>query len=461
MVTDGVSSMFLRHSKWFLNNFMLSAFVVCDVVFYWTAKTRKLLDALERYVLAIFSCFLPILSLFVLTVIAALPMGVDKLWRRGFNSEIILNFFLAIGLCVLTAWQGGEGRDGKPRDPFFKRVNTLVRISLIALPIFGPLLIYTIGLRVSQYGWTVDRVISMTLAAAFGLWSAAWSFFLVRRWKDWPRFYGKVNRIAFPVLGAVLVLLSSPVCDVRRIVLHERFEWLRESVEAGGADSFDWGYIARNLGVYGVRAMEELIDGGDAAVREKLGKGATQADVALTMKKITEQIDRLKEEKKNLDWSRNRINNPQPAPKTTEDFIKSARTAPVFGGILEADEKERIVRGLSAGASKGALEYGLRYGKGEVDYFCLADLNGDGQKEILLGLGMDIYLIRGNSAFMLERGWVNGMRNGEETDNKEAISADEQRIIRNGWGILNIYNRIYIIDPDDVDDIESRAVNNR
>jgi hypothetical protein len=173
------------------------------------------------------------LSAFILIFVAALPMGVERLWRRGFASNIILGVFLAAGLCVFAAWQSGLTSDGHPREPFFRPVNVLVRISLIPLPILCPLLLYTIGLRIGQYGLTVDRAISYALALAFGLWSLAWAFFLVRRWGIWPVFYGKVNRIAFPALGALLIIISSPICDVRWLVLRERLALLRDSISEG------------------------------------------------------------------------------------------------------------------------------------------------------------------------------------------------------------------------------------
>jgi hypothetical protein len=269
MVNRGFRPMFF----WLSKRFAILAAAAFGCAFYWTASSRKLLDVLERYVLAVFSWILPLVSAFILFFIAALPLGIERLWRSGFNSGIILGLYLAAGFCSYAAWQGGERgvkNDGSPRMPFLKPIDVFTRASLVVLPLLCPILIYTIGRRVSQYGWTADRAVSMTLSVLFGLYSAAWAFFLIKRWKEWPSCYAKVNRIALPAIAVTLILLSSPLCDVRRIVLHARLEMLAAMLEDGnGFADFDWRYVARNLGSYGVSAMESFAgEGGEAALEK-------------------------------------------------------------------------------------------------------------------------------------------------------------------------------------------------
>jgi hypothetical protein len=437
-------------SRWSDEIFVIISWAAWGAVFHWTAGARRLLEVLERYVLALFSCLLPFLSVFTLIFIAALPMGIDRLWRRGFSSSIILGIFLASGLCAFSGWQGGVMADGKPREPFFRPVNNLVKAALVPLPIFCPLLVYTIGLRIEQYSWTVDRVVSMTLAILFGLWSLAWAFFLIRRWNVWPIYYGKVNRIAFPLIGVALILLSSPICDARRIILRERFAWLRESIQAGGdVGGFDWGYIARHLGLYGVRAMEELEAGGGAGIHAKFGPFGDDSQAAKIQDKITAELASIKKEKKVRESPGKGVDESN-REAAYEGFVLSARSAPVFGGELGPDERERLARGLPKN-----LAASMESKHTKIGFFCLTDMDGDGERDVLLGLGGDIYLLLGGSAFQLRERAIAHESGGADADNKMALSADKQRIISYRWNMLQINGRIFFVDPSDAVKIEA------
>jgi hypothetical protein len=392
---------------------------------------------------------MPLLSVFTLAFTAVLPMGIDRLWRRGFSSSVILGILQASGLCAFAAWQGGVMDGGRTREPLPRPLNILVKAALVPLPIFCPLLVYTIGLRVEQYSWTVDRVASMLLAVAFGLWSLAWAFFLVKNWRTWPFFYGRVNRIAFPVISAALVLLSSPICDVRRIVLNERFEWLRESIRAGeDADKFDWGYVANNLGIYGIRAMEELEAGGSAKIYEKFGPFEEDSQAVKILDEIAAKLASEREKaalRGGVDGASER------KVTTSEDFMLSARSAPVFGGELGPDDRERLVRRLP----KDFVTNRVSRGDAKVGFFYLEDMDGDGKKDILLGQGEDIYLLIGDRALQLNKWFMANGASGVRTDNETAISDDGQRIIRYRWNMLQINGRVFFVSPDDAVRIES------
>ncbi|MDR1021523.1 MAG: DUF4153 domain-containing protein [Synergistaceae bacterium] len=428
------------------------ACAVWGAAFYWAAGAKKLIEVLDRYVLALFSCLLPFLSVFTLTFVAVLPLGVARLWDRGISSRIVLSIFLASGLYAFAGWRGGVKDDGQPREPFFRPVNNLVKAALVTLPVFCPLLVYTIGLRVGQYSWTVDRALSMVLAVAFGLWSLAWAFFLVRRWKEWPLFYGKVNRIAFPAVGIALILLASPVCDVRRIVVHERLEWLRESIqESKDVSNFDWRYMARYLGIYGIRALEGLSAGSGAELQARLGPFTDASQAEKLRNDISAAIAFVRKEKESWDG---RSDSPGMLKReiTSEDFVLNARNASVFGGELNPDDRERLARKIP----KEIVSYRIWNDDARVDFFYLADMDGDGEKEVMLGLGRDIYLLLGDKAFKLRQGTVTNRGSGVNADNKLAISDDEQEIVRNEWGMIWINDRIFFVEPNDALEIGKR-----
>jgi hypothetical protein len=447
-----IGGVFRSILRWIGGNFVILAYAAWAAAFCWAARSGKLLDVLGRYVLALFSYLMPLLSVFILIFIAALPMGIGKLWRRGFNSGVILGVFLAAGLCVLAGWQGGVGDDGLPREPFSRPINILVKIALALMPAFCPLLVYTIGLRVRQYGWTVDRAISMILALSFGIWGLAWAFFLVKRRKTWPIFYGRVNRIAFPVVGIALALISSPVCDVRRIVAGERVEWLAESVRAGrDIGNFDWRYIARGLGIYGVRAIEELKTDGGAKFYERFGPFEDGPQAEKIRYEIAAAADALALAEKEKE-SRDRRSDVHERKVTSEDIILKARTAPVFGGELSPGERERLARRLPEKFVSSIA--GSAHRDEGIGFFYLADMNGDGGKEVLMGQGNSVYMLLGDKALKLGSGTAKYTGGNYGADNKTAISDDMQRIIRNQWSMLRINEKVFFVEPDDADELE-------
>jgi hypothetical protein len=438
-------------SVWLLERFAIFGAAAFGCAFYWTAASRKLLDVLERYVLAVFSYILPFVSVFILLFLAALPLGIERLWRRGFNSGIILGLYLAAGCCAYAAWQGGADDDGGGLAPFsFKPIDILAKAALVLLPLLCPILIYTIGLRVSQYGWTIDRVTGMAISVLFGLYSTAWAFFLIKR-RAWPSRYGKVNRIALPAIAAALILLSSPLCDVRRIVLNARLDMLSALPKEGDAGAgFDWRYVAVNLGSYGISAMESFAgEGGKSALAKRLSLRATDEDVRQVQEKVKSELASIKKDKENRDARRDPAIAEARRKRRLEEFITSARSAPVFGGEMDEDEKEMLALTISNGEHKNSVDI-----ERADCFFYLTDLNGDGEKDVLFGIERDIFLIRDNRAFKLYQGSVKKGGRGP-SDNKLAISADKQMIIKNEWASLMIDGRLYSLDQADADEIAS------
>jgi hypothetical protein len=223
---------------------------------------------------------------------------------------------------------------------------------------------------------------------------------------------------------------------------------LKEAVQQG--EDFDWRYIARDLGLYGIRVMEELGAVSDAEFQEKLGPFAGAGQGAKIRGEILREVASLKK-----DYAL-RSGRSAGAPDTRsreaalEDWLLSAKNAPVFGGELGPDEKERLARQLPKEfVASWALRDNVKAG-----FFYLVDLNSDGEKDILLGLGSDIYLLRGNRPFRLRGEWV-GRGGMDKTDNAEVLSADGQKIIKNRWDMLQIGGRIFFLGPNDVGDIGS------
>jgi hypothetical protein len=425
------------------------------VTVYRISKADGLLDALNRYVTTVFAWMLPMLSAFVLIFIASLPLGIEALWSRGLNSGVILKVYAAFGLCSLAAWQGGEGDESRQaaREPFFRPVTSFVKIAVACLPVLGILLVCTIGIRVGQYGWTVVRAVSTAAAVVLGVWSAAWAYFLIARRRDWPRYYGQVNRIAFPLVGVALILFSSPVLDVRRIVLNTNLKMLSDAGRPDWkASDFDWRYMGRDLGVYGARTLESFDDDVDGKglerLREYMGPSATEA-----------RIQEAKDEVKRTLASLKRVFSDEPQRPEDAEAARNERLreimywtskAPVAGGALDAPERARLAAVIAS--SNIFKDYNNR------DYFLLlADMDKDGRNETLAGLDGQMFLVGRDRAFRLLEAFprysgVPVSQNNESGD-LEAALAGEYSIIPVSWDMIKINGRTFSVNPTDFDAI--------
>ena len=184
-----------------------------------------------------------------------------------------------------------------------------------------------------------------------------------------------------------------------------------------------------------------------------LGPKATDEEIRQIQAAIRTELESAKKEKDTHDAWKDPAVAASQRDGALEDFISGARSAPVFGGTMDEDEKERLARVFSE--ENLTNDNWRRYGaEAQNCFFYLADLNSDGEKDVLFGIGQDLFMIRDNRVFTLYQGWVKNGGRGLP-DNMLAISADEQRIIKNEWASLVINSKIYSLDPSDAEEIAS------
>src|SRR5690606_23218598 len=138
--------------------------------------------------------------------------------------------------------------------------------------------IYSLSLRVQQYGWTADRVIaaaSLLVAACYAcgyLWAAA-------QRGTWLARIAPTNIATAFVILAMLIVLFSPLGDPARLSVTSQMARLENGKIAAAA--FDYNYLRFEGKRYGKEALEALkktTAGIDAsAIR-------TQAETALNKK---------------------------------------------------------------------------------------------------------------------------------------------------------------------------------
>ncbi|MDR1649567.1 MAG: DUF4153 domain-containing protein [Synergistaceae bacterium] len=230
-------------------------------------------DSLGRWILAILAWLLPPFSVLSTVFVVVLPFsGLRTLWSTGQASSLMLLLQFATILLANAAWLDGT------RTPFSNRfANAAAKLSLLCLPIYTALCLYSLGLRVQQYGWSVDRIHAAFFVVVTGIWGLGYAGSVLLR--QWPSAIGRVNVAAALILAALAAAMNSPVLDPYRLAANNQADRLLEGQTS--PESFDFLYLRFNLGRYGSRAMSRLEEARDAPQAEAIqeyAKAALAAD---------------------------------------------------------------------------------------------------------------------------------------------------------------------------------------
>jgi hypothetical protein len=167
-----------------------------------------------------------------------------------------------------AAWLDGT------RTPFSNRiVNAAAKLSLLCLPIYTALCLYSLGLRVQQYGWSVDRIHAAFFVVVTGIWGLGYAGSVLLR--QWPSAIGRINVSAALILAAFVAAMNSPLLDPYRLAANNQADRLLEG--RINPENFDFLYLRFNLGRYGSRAMSRLKEAQDAPRAEIIREYVTAA----------------------------------------------------------------------------------------------------------------------------------------------------------------------------------------
>jgi hypothetical protein len=226
------------------------------------------IDSLGRWILAILAWLLPPFSVLSVVFVVSLPFsGMKTLWDTGQASSLMLLLQFATLLLANAAWLDGT------RIPFSnKGVEICAKSSLLCLPIYTALCLYSLGLRIQQYGWSVDRIHAAFFVVVTGIWGLGYAGIVLLR--QWPSSIGRVNTAAALILAVIAGAMNSPLLDPYRLSANNQTERLLEGRTR--PEDFDFLYLRFNLGRYGNYALSRLQNiGGDKS--ESIHKYLTPA----------------------------------------------------------------------------------------------------------------------------------------------------------------------------------------
>lgn len=213
-------------------------------------KEASALGTLRRYLLVFQTRLLPLAALIVILFLAALPAaGLESVWGTGHATPLMLCLQLVVIALTNAAWQ-----DGAQPAPFSLPMQWLTRIALVLLPILSGLCVWSLSLRVGQYGWSIDRVWAAILVGLTSLYALGYAGSALQR--GWLPLLGTVNTWMALLLIGTLLATHTPLLDSYRISSSSQVSRLLSG--ASDVDRFDFNYLRFGLGRAGDEALRSL-----------------------------------------------------------------------------------------------------------------------------------------------------------------------------------------------------------
>jgi len=207
-----------------------------------------IVQGIRNLLLVLLSWILPVLVLLVGGFLASLPFtGLEPLWATRSAAGVLLGAAAAFVVLINAAWQNGALPAARP-------VAIAARIAALLLVPVVLLAIYALALRVSEYGWTDERVLAAACMLVAACYAGGYAAASVRR--GWLRGLAGVNiAAAFVVLGVLLALLT-PLADPARLATNDQLARLASGRVT--AANFDVGYLHFDGARYGPAALARL-----------------------------------------------------------------------------------------------------------------------------------------------------------------------------------------------------------
>lgn len=305
---------------------------------------------IRSLLMVLLSWILPVAVLLIGGFLLALPFtGLEPLWATKQATALLL-----AAAAVLVGLVNAAFQDGTVTDDVAPPIRISARIAALLLLPLVLIAVYALGLRVAQYGWTVDRLVAAFCIAVASCHAIGY-FWAALRSPSWLARIAPVNVAAAFFTLFLLFAIFSPALDPARISVNSQVAHLR----AGNitAAAFDYDYLRFSGQRFGQDALRDL------------QSDSTLADAATVRLKAAAALA------KQTEW------NVQPAKMSRELLAANIRVWP-NGAALPADF---LAQDWPAAMKDQSWQYPecLRDSGKRCDAY-LADLDADGVAEVLL-----------------------------------------------------------------------------
>ncbi|QOW21934.1 DUF4153 domain-containing protein [Novilysobacter avium] len=209
-------------------------------------------QVMRRLLIAIFTGLFPLLAAIAVLFVVTLPFtGLEPLWSTRSAATVLMALLVAMVVFANAVYQ-----DGDDPAPYPRPLRVLAAAGLVVLPVFAVLALVALGLRVGQYGWSVERIWAAIAAAILTVHAFGYAWAALDRRGRWLARIEPVN-VTAALAGLLLVLLAnSPVLDPQRIAAASQAQRLLDGRTR--ADDFDEAYLRYRSGRAGYKTLQGL-----------------------------------------------------------------------------------------------------------------------------------------------------------------------------------------------------------
>jgi Domain of unknown function (DUF4153) len=240
-----------------------------------------IITTLRSIAATLFRSLTPLLVVIVLSFLAILPFtGLAPLWATKWASSILLALLLLILLFVNAVFQDGEGT-----RPYGMLLRRGVEAMLVAMPILVGLTIYSMNLRIEQYGFTPERYYAIVFAIVLGGYGIGYAWSAARASSLWLGGIRRFNvALSFVVLGLAFATHSPLMDPLKRSAEDQEDRFLSGKVDVA---HFDFGTMRFELGHHGQAVLDRLAQLTDHPAHQQ----------------IEAQLAKLKQAKHKWEWT--------------------------------------------------------------------------------------------------------------------------------------------------------------
>jgi hypothetical protein len=226
-----------------------------------------IIAGLRKLALTLMSWLLPLLLLIVVGFLGALAAtSITLLWNTRHGAQVVLSATGTLVFLANAAYQQGPprpGEDGHLPPPILAWSGMAVGpVALLLVALAG----YATLLRVSQYGWTTNRVILSAIDGIAAVYAIGYT--LAGPWSSTPRRrWETTNLISACLTIAVILALMSPVADPSHIAVASQIARLETGRIA--VEKFDFAAVRFDGQRYGQDALRRLAHGPDPFIGER------------------------------------------------------------------------------------------------------------------------------------------------------------------------------------------------
>jgi len=222
----------------------------------------RLLPLLQRLVRIVLAVLAPPLAVALVLFLASIPFtGLEKFWKSGVPATPLL-LTAGAGAILLANTVFADGPANRSSNRLLRWSSLLLVV--VVLPLAG-IAALSIGIRVSQYGWTPERiwgVIAVIVAMAYG--TAGW-YSIIRRRLDFDEPLRRLQTgLAVAVCGIALIF-ALPILDFGAISASSQIARLERGKVTPA--HFDWTAMAFEFGPAGRARLSQIAQNGPSPLR--------------------------------------------------------------------------------------------------------------------------------------------------------------------------------------------------